>query len=365
MSTVAYVRVSSDQQDTTRQRQNISGCADRLGLVIDLWQEDSEGKNPRHRAEKRKAFQRLLSDVAAGTVRTIIVDQQDRFGTKDAFEWGEFIGKLRKHRCRLLDSTGRELSAGDTGTVITGVVSALTSQEEQRQKAHRSLTGKVNYAGRGEYQGGYAPYGTDVVCFGPDGKEKWRTVYVAHLDRLKFYPDGTRERFKGKNVTPAKDSTDTLRLRPSIEKDRVKVAKQVFEWYTTEDLSPQQIAYRLNDLKISPVFGDVWYKHTIKAMLLNPVYIGLPTWNKRAGASFAEFVDGRVQAVDEPKRGKRRQISDHIQPERLNSRRSSTAERGRPHNGNCRRLARKTLDHGAPLIPQNSGCVRSWFAVIA
>jgi DNA invertase Pin-like site-specific DNA recombinase len=316
MANAAYVRVSSDQQDTTRQRQSITGCAERLGLVIDVWHEDSEGKNPRHRAEKRKAFQRLLSDVAAGRVKTIIVDQQDRFGTKDAFEWGEFIGKLRKHRCRLLDSSGRELSADDTGTVITGVVAALTSRDEQRQKAHRSVTGKVNYAGRGEYQGGYAPYGTDVVCFGPDGREKWRTVYVAHLDRLKVYPDGRRERFRGKNVTPAKDSTDTLRLRPSIETDRIKVVKQIFGWYVTEDLSPRQIADRLNELKISPVFGEAWYKHTIQALLRNPAYIGLPAWNKRAGASFAEYVDGQVRAVDEPKRGKRRKTQDQIRPDK-------------------------------------------------
>ncbi|HEY3969432.1 MAG TPA: recombinase family protein [Planctomycetaceae bacterium] len=316
MTTAAYIRVSSDQQDTTRQRRSITGCAEMLGLVVDLWYEDSEGKNPRHRAEKRKAFQRLLSDVEAGRVKTIIVDQQDRFGTKDAFEWGAFIGKLRKHRCRLLDSTGRELSADDTGTVITGVVAALTSRDEQRQKAHRSVTGKVGYAGRGEYQGGYAPFGTDVACFGPDGREKWRTVYVAHLDRLKVYPDGRRERFKGKNVTPAKDTTDTLRLRPSIETDRIKVAKQIFGWYVAEDLSPRQIADRLNELKISPVFGEAWYKHTIQALLRNPVYIGLPTWNKRAGASFAEYVDGQVRAVNEPRRGKRRKIADQIRPDK-------------------------------------------------
>ncbi|MGQ0633429.1 MAG: recombinase family protein [Planctomycetaceae bacterium] len=312
----AYIRVSSDQQDTTRQRRSIAAAAERLGLTIDLWFEDSEGKNPRHRAEKRREFQRLLSAVKAGTVETIIVDAQDRFGTKDAFEWGEFIGTLRKHSCRLLDSTGRELSADDTGAVITGMVGALTSREEQRQKAHRSLTGKVQYAARGEYQGGYAPFGTDVVCFGPEGKEKWRTVYVGHYDRWKVYPDGKRERFKGKNVTPAKDTTDTLRLRPSIEAERIKIVRQVFDWYATEALSPRQIADRLNELKVSPVFGEAWYKHTIQALLRNPVYIGLPTWNKRAGASFAEYVGGQVRAVDKPKRGRRRKPDDFIQPEK-------------------------------------------------
>ncbi len=316
MTTVAYIRVSSDQQDTTRQKRGVSACAERLGLAIDIWYEDSEGKNSRHTPEKRKAFQRLLRDVVAGRVKTIIVDQQDRFGTSDAFQWGEFIGTLRKHRCRLLDSTGKELSADDTGAVITGVVAALTSRDEQRQKAFRSTGGKVQYAALGEYQGGYTPYGTDVVCFGPDGREKWRTVYIGHHDRWKVYPDGKRERFKGKNVTPAKDSTDTLRLRPSIETNRIKVVKQIFGWYVAEDIPTGQIADRLNDLKISPIFGAMWHKSVVTAILQNPIYLGLPTWNRRGGGSFAEFVGGQVRAVEEPKRGKRRAVEDQIRPDK-------------------------------------------------
>lgn len=316
MATAAYVRVSSDQQDTTRQKRSIAAAAERLGLTVDLWFEDSAGKNPRHRAEKRREFQRLLAAVRARTVQTIIVDKQDRFGTKDAFEWGSFVGELREHRCRLLDSTGKELSAPDMGSVVTGMVGALTSQDEQRQKAHRTITSKVNYAARGEYQGGYAPFGTDVVCFGPDGREKWRTVYIAHHDRWKTYPDGKRERFKGKNVTPAKDTTDTLRLRPSIETDRIKIVSQIFRWYATEAVSPKQIADRLNDLKVSALFSEAWYKQTVKALLTNPVYIGLPAWNKRAGASFAEYVGGQVREIVEAKRGRRREPADYVQPDR-------------------------------------------------
>ena len=147
-----------------------------------------------------------MSDVAAGTVRTILVDQQDRFGTADGFEWASFIGILRKHHCRLLDS---------------------------------------------------------------------------------------------------------------IESDRIKVVKQVFGWFATEDIPTQQIARRLNDLKVSPVFAETWHASIIIGILRNPVYIGLPTWNRRAGGSFAEYVEGRVQAVNEAKRGKRRKPADHIQPDKV------------------------------------------------
>ncbi len=316
MTTAAYIRVSSDKQDVTRQRTNISAAAGRLGQPIGQWFEDSEGKNPRHKAEQRKEFQRLLKAVKARAVDTIFVDSQDRFGTKDAFEWGEFISILRKHGCQLIDSTGRKLSADDDGAVLTGVVGALTSKREQKEKAHRSIGGKVTNAKKGEYQGGYAPYGLDVVCFGPDGKEKWRTVYIAHFDRWKVYPNGKRERFTGKNVTPAKDSTDTLRLRPSIEKERLKFVKQVFKWFTAEDITPQQIANRLNDLQVKPVFGEAWYKHTIRAMLANPVYLGRPTWNKRGASEFIEYVGGQLREVNGAKRGRHRDASDFVQPEK-------------------------------------------------
>src|SRR5690606_8344712 len=131
-----------------------------------IWFEDSDGKNPRHRADKRQNFQALLKSVQAGRFERIIVDSQDRFGTKDAYEWGKFMSLLRDHGCELIDSQGRLLSGDDEGAVLTGVVGALTSKREQREKAHRNISGKINYARKGEYQGGYAPYGTDIVCFG-------------------------------------------------------------------------------------------------------------------------------------------------------------------------------------------------------
>jgi DNA invertase Pin-like site-specific DNA recombinase len=317
MRNAAYIRVSSDKQDVSRQKTSCVSCATKLGLTINRWFEDSDGKNPRHRSAKRKDFQRLLTAVRSGEIDTIIVDSQDRFGTKDAFEWSTFVGLLREHSCELYDSNCRKLSADDDGAVLTGVVGALTSKREQREKAHRNISGKVKHAKKGEYQGGYPPYGFDVVCFGPDGKEKWRSLYVGHFDRWKVYPNGKREHFKGKNVTPAKDTTDTLRLRPSIESDRLKTVKQVFKWYTTEDISPRHIAERLNETQISPVFGEAWYKQTVKAMLQNPIYLGIPTWNKRAGSEFVEYVNGEFREVaSNQKAGRRRVPADFIQPDK-------------------------------------------------
>lgn len=62
----AYIRVSSDKQDTQRQRDSISSFADRQGFSIAQWFEDAEGRNPRDQAHKRRAFQSLLKAVQAG-----------------------------------------------------------------------------------------------------------------------------------------------------------------------------------------------------------------------------------------------------------------------------------------------------------
>ena len=112
MSTVSYLRRSSDQQDTLRQREDIQ----RSGLKIDEWLEDHESRDQAH---KRPDFQRLLRAVQAGQSRPIVVQSLDRFGVKDAYEMGKFFSILRDHDCRLLDAAGKQLNAEDDATVLT------------------------------------------------------------------------------------------------------------------------------------------------------------------------------------------------------------------------------------------------------
>ena len=309
-ATAAYVRVSSDKQDTTRQVKRIEV----RGVPIGFWFRDETGKNPRDLAHKRPAFQNMLKAVQAGLISRIIVDRQDRFGVKDAYQWGQFISLLREHGTTLEDADGKVLSADDDVSILTGTLGAITSTREQKEKAHRNITGKVSKARDGEYQGGYPPYAFDVVCFGADGKEKWRTVYVGQFKRLKVYPDGKREAFDGKDNSPRKDPTDKLFIRPSIEENRIKVAGQVFAWYASEDLSPRQIATRLIELGVDPIYGRHWDKVRIREMLGNPAYIGFPTWNKKGDSRFVEYVDGQFREVTDKKGGRQRKQIDYVKP---------------------------------------------------
>lgn len=302
-TTAAYLRISSDKQDTQRQRESLAK------FEPALWFEDSEGKNPRDQAAKRKGFQALFKAVESGLVQRIVVDRQDRFGVKDAYEFGKFISLLRDHNCELIDSSGKVLSSNDDVSVLTGTLGAITSRREQVEKGHRSISAKVQRAKAGEYPGGYPPYGLDVVCV-HNGKERFRVVWVGHFERLKIQGD-TRESFVGKNNMPAKDQGDTYRYRPNPE--RAKVVKQIFTWYA-DGTSPGQIATRLNKTGVDAIFG-VWNKVKVTSILRNPIYIGLPTYNKRGAARFAEYVGGSIREAS-GKSGRRRAASDQIQPDK-------------------------------------------------
>ena len=112
----------------------------------------------------------------------------------------------------------------------------LTSSREQREKASRVLTGALTLARKGQFLGGYVPYGCDVVAFDAKGNEVWRVVYEGHDKRVKVYPDGRQERFDGPRNRPPKALHETLKYRPSIVDERVKYVKLIFKWFTTESI---------------------------------------------------------------------------------------------------------------------------------
>jgi DNA invertase Pin-like site-specific DNA recombinase len=314
----SYIRVSSDKQDTQRQRDSVAQWAQSVALPMLFKFEDSEGRNPRDLAAKRPQFQALLKAVEAGEVDTIIVDSQDRFGTKDAHEFGKFVSLLNDNGCELWSVSQGLLSATDDATILTTTIGALTSSREQKEKAARNLSGKIIQAKQGIYQGGYSPYGTDVVCIGADGREKWRVFFHGHFKRWKIFPDGTREAFDGKGNFPSKDPTDTLRLRPTIDKERIATVKQIFEWYATENISPGQIAERLNALGSRNMVGKYWHKTVIRPMLAHPVYLGFPAYNKTGQSRFREYINGQHQDVKTKKgnRFRKRDAADFVMPEK-------------------------------------------------
>src|SRR4051812_13144904 len=123
----AYVRVSRNQQETARQREDISRWLAQHGLTVGHFYEDT---GSRDLAAKRADFQELLRAVEAGMWDWIVIQAQDRFGTKDAHEWGKFLTLLTENGCELWSVTQGLMSAIDDATVLTSTIGALTSTRD-------------------------------------------------------------------------------------------------------------------------------------------------------------------------------------------------------------------------------------------
>jgi DNA invertase Pin-like site-specific DNA recombinase len=293
---VAYVRVSDAHQDVESQKKAIEEWAAKHGLEIVAWYIDVGGK--RHFAEKRPEFQRLLNDVATGTISWVVIDSKIRFGVKHHAEYGKFLCHLMEHGVELWSVAQGLLTSTDDLTTITSAIDSLQSTAEQKEKARRSIRGKMLRAKQGGYSGGHVPYGYDVACLDKTGVEKWRVIIVGRHQRIKHYPDGTEERYDGKDNFPAHDKDDDLRYRPSILKERVTWAANIFRMLATEATSYRRLAKMLTDAGVKPYYGECWFSNHIKNMVTNPIYIGFPTWNKSAGGSFVEWSNNTYSEVE-------------------------------------------------------------------
>jgi DNA invertase Pin-like site-specific DNA recombinase len=313
----AYLRVSSDKQDHESQRAAIQAWLDNNKLTVAIWYKDVGSRDLAHR---RPDFQRLLRAVENGEISWIIVDAKDRFGTANAWEFGKFICHLREHDCQLWSVSQGHLTADDAVTEILMTVDSVRSRDEQVNKSQRSLRGAVHGVKRGEWQGGYPPFGFDVLCLGKDGREKWRVFYEGTHRRLRLWPDGRpAERFDGSNNFPRKDREDTLRLAPSVDEHRVEMAKKIFHWFATEAVSLRGLCRRLNELGVSAVIGRGWYSSRLGPMLRNPAFlVGQEVWNKNGHGRFLEWVQDEYREVQrfkgKVKKGRKREPDQFIWP---------------------------------------------------
>jgi DNA invertase Pin-like site-specific DNA recombinase len=292
----ALLRVSDDnKQDHERQKLTIECWRENLGLPPLLWVYDA---GSRDLAYKRPEFLRLLGLVEQDMLDYIVVDASERFGVKNAWEFGKFVCTLREHDCELWSVREGLLSSDDAVTSILSAVNSVRSKEEQIHNSQRTLSGMVAAARRGQWNGGLPPYGFDVVAYAPDGREKWRVLYTGRSNRVRIWPDGRLESYNGKGNFPPTDHGDILRLAPSCDAQRVEMALKIFTMYAEDSISVHALARRLNALGVSPVVGQGWHTTRLRQMLRNPVYvIGQTVWSKNSHGRFLHWEDGTYKPV--------------------------------------------------------------------
>ncbi len=324
MSTAAYLRVSTDEQDHARQRRAVRECMKDNGLSAadDLWFSDKESRDLDY---KRPDFQRMMRLVEKGSIRTIVVEKFDRFGVQDVDEWFAYRHKLRQHDCRLLSAIDGDLTGKDVSTMIRTFFHADQSEKEQMSKSQRVLSGKVQKAqDHAIWNGGVAPFGFDRACYDSQGRLLWMFHYLTRGSGIRVSPckrcktaertaDGNRpcvecERVEcnGEKEMPRKQpkSSDVIKLVPSENQNRIDIIRAVFRWYIEQAVGTAAVAANCNDA------GWKWYgreftHEDVRRILTNPAYVGELAFNRHSVGRFHEFDGARVNELPLPKGGKR------------------------------------------------------------
>lgn len=312
-----YIRVSDDEQDTKRQLEAIQRWLNKHGLAVPEHCQFMDEGFVRDLPQLRPDFERMVKMVDAGLLRWIVADRQDRFGSKDKYQFISYMHRLREGKCRFLTVDDKCWNDDSMMSFMEGGFGAETSEKEQKEKGWRVLGGQIEKARRGEWSGGHIAYGMDVACYDKTKHEKWRVIIegrdligkkpgkggklrrVYSTRRLKLFPDGSTERFDGVRNFPASERDDILCQTPSKDTTKLAVIREVFAKFATEDISPTQIAAFLNSLGVPHHYADRWEHYHVREMLKNPIYTGYQRWNSNGQGRFYEYLDGEPRPVDD------------------------------------------------------------------
>jgi DNA invertase Pin-like site-specific DNA recombinase len=135
-----YIRKSTEAQEEQAQIDNVEKMLKDQGVYVprSQWFSDT---GSRRKSEKRPDFQRLLELVKADKVRTIYVESQTRWGTKDNKEYFALLRLLCEHKTALYDLRERRtLTKSDMATDFIAVANVYKSVEERHY--HKGRPGK-------------------------------------------------------------------------------------------------------------------------------------------------------------------------------------------------------------------------------
>jgi DNA invertase Pin-like site-specific DNA recombinase len=316
-----YLRVSEHEQVVERQRVSTNEWLVRHGASVSEENVFVDVDWKRYEADVRPDFQRMLKAVSAGRIRWIVVDDLDRFGTKNKHQLLHFIYMLQEAGCRLFSVDDTEWTALDLPTLLKAAIEGEKSEGEGIKRGNRVIEAMRVLAKKGVWMGGRVAYGFDVVCYAVDGNdapvsERWRLQFVNRDLRIKITPDGKSREYPGRRNYPAREKGELPFLRPTLDDEQLRIIVKIFEWFATEAINPTQIATRLNSMTITPPgFAEGWSGKHVQYLLSNPANIGRPAWNQMAQGEYIRFANGRRQ--EKQKRGQviRNEKRDWILPD--------------------------------------------------
>ncbi|MGF6506117.1 recombinase family protein [Paraburkholderia sp. 32] len=257
---VEYVRMSTEHQQysTANQRDRIREYAASRGLAIVRTYAD-EGKSGL-RIDGREALQRLIRDVESrkADFQVILVYDVSRWGRfQDADESAYYEYICRRAGIQVCYCAEQfENDGSPVSTIVKGVKRAMAG-EYSRELSAKVFAGQCRLIELGFRQGGPAGYGLRRVLLGQDGLVK------AELQR------GEHKSLQ----------TDRVVLMPGPESE-IRIITLIYRWFVDESLSEQEIAARLNAMKVRTDLDRQWSRSTVHEVLTNEKYIGNNVYNR-------------------------------------------------------------------------------------
>jgi site-specific DNA recombinase len=228
--TAIYARYSSHAQDGgTSIEVQLDACA--RGLEPGGAAEYIDRAKTGRVVAGREALLRLLADAEAGKVGHVLVYKYDRLG-RNLAETSAIIAQLEDCNVEVVSATeGKDALARGMHLVI--------SEHYSRVLSERTRDGLVKRFEQRAWTGGPAPYGY----------------------RIEVAEDGFH--------------------RLKINDDEAETVRWVFETYTSEAVGQKEVAHRLRTRGIRPRRAMWWSHLSVRAILMNSVYTGRITYNRR------------------------------------------------------------------------------------
>jgi len=302
---VGYVRRSTDRQEQSipDQRRAIELFAAERGLSIERFYTDDAISGTS--TTNRKAFLEMVADAQSTSPPPfghVIAYDVKRFGRVGNDEAGYYRHLLRQAGVEVLYAA--ENFSGDGTDDLLRPVKQWQAREESKDLSKVTIRGLLSKVPGGWWMGGVPPYGYDLNYtndHGPQGE---------FLFRLRFLPDGTKQvldaeqrlvrtLLRGESLNISK--RDRARLVPSTA-ERVVTIERIFRMSAQENRGFRSIAETLNVERIAPPRGPAWASiyhgewtaSTVRAILVNPIYVGDMVWNRRTDARFHKISGGQA-----------------------------------------------------------------------
>jgi len=359
---VGYLRRSTDRQEQSigDQRRVIEGYAVNNDYdVLDYYIDDAiSGAS----SEDRASFLRLIQDAKQSDCpfQFVLVYDIKRFGRGDNDEAGYYRYQLRRNGVEIIYVS--EGFNGDDTDDLLRPVKQWQARQELKDLSKVTIRGLLSRADGGWWVGGIPPYGYDLAYYSGSGEYLCSTRFMADGSKQVLDEDGNKTRIvpNGERLQFTKSDKSRLVLG---HPDRVKLVKQIFDWYVLEGVGYKSIADRFNQAGVPTPMGGrrrtskeaKWCATTIMTILQNPVYTGDMVWNRLSFAKFHKISDGRaVQTRNFPGHGPSRNgqedwivhrnnhpaIITRTRFDQANKRREATAKFGYANTHNVGRGAR-------------------------